>query len=81
LSDFFRPGSEILIGESGQDVSHFLTDMSEEERRGIGEAVRRRVLASHTASCRASELETHLLQLCRPEHRVITGDPQSRETV
>ena len=81
LSDFFRPGTEILIGESAKDVRDFVANISEEERRGIGEAARRRVLASHTASCRARELETHLLGLCRPEHRVITGDPQSRETV
>ena len=59
----------------------FLTDMSEEERRAIGEAARRRVLASHTASCRARELETHLLHLCRAEQKDMTGDPQSRERV
>ncbi len=81
LSEFFRRDSEILIGASGQNVQDFLTNMSEEERRGIGEAARRRVLAGHTASCRARELETHLLQLCRAEQKDMTGDPQSRERV
>ncbi len=81
LSEFFRPGSEILIGASGQNVRDFLTNMSEEERRAVGDAARRRVLVSHTASCRARELETHLVQLSRAQPKVMTGDPQSHERV
>lgn len=81
LSEFFRQGSEILIGESARDIRCVLTDMPEEERRGIGEAARRRVLAGHTASCRAKELDTYLLQLCRPGPGATTGRPRSRETV
>lgn len=68
LSEFFRPRSEILIAENGRDVRALLAEMPEEERRGIGEAARLRVLASHTAACRAKELETHLFGLCRPAH-------------
>ncbi len=77
ISEFFRPRSEVLIAENSRDVRLLLTEMSEEERRGIGEAARRRVLASHTAACRAKELETHLFGLCRPAHNAVAGGSRS----
>jgi spore maturation protein CgeB len=66
LDEFFRPGSEIIIADDGTDVVFAITDIPEEERRTIGEAARRRVLADHTAACRARELEAHLLRIGRP---------------
>jgi spore maturation protein CgeB len=66
LGEFFHAGSEILVAADSQDVVSFLMEMPEEERRVIGQAARRRVLASHTAACRAKELEACLLQICRP---------------
>jgi spore maturation protein CgeB len=57
LSSFFKPHEEILIADSSGDVIEFLNQLSEERRRDIAEAARRRVLRSHTAERRARELE------------------------
>jgi hypothetical protein len=66
-----------LVAEHGRDIASVLTEMPEEERRSIGEAARRRVLAGHTAARRAKELETHLLQLYQP---AANSRPAVRET-
>jgi spore maturation protein CgeB len=55
LRDFFEPGSEILVAESGEDVTAAL-DLSDQDLRRIGQAARERVLAEHTADRRASQL-------------------------
>jgi spore maturation protein CgeB len=57
LDHFFEPGREILIARASEDVTRFLTRMSEAERRAISERARQRVLARHTAAHRAAELE------------------------
>ena len=57
LDELFRPGEEILVADSADDVLEALQDLGESERRALGDAGRRRVLAAHTASHRASELE------------------------
>jgi spore maturation protein CgeB len=80
LGEFFHAGSEILIAVDSQDVVSVLTEMPEEERRGIGAAARRRVLASHTAACRAKELEAHLLQICRPLRSSRSAIPPTTNT-
>jgi spore maturation protein CgeB len=59
LSDFFEPGAEVLAVGDTADVLTAL-DLSDRERRTIGDAARARALACHTASARAAELE-HLL--------------------
>ena len=59
LDAFFVPGSEILIARDSGDVVRYLRDVSDDERRSIAEAARRRVLAEHTAERRAEELEAH----------------------
>jgi spore maturation protein CgeB len=63
LDQFFRIGSEILIAASTEDVVSILTGMPEDERRSIAAAARQRVLLSHSAACRAEELEHLLLAL------------------
>jgi spore maturation protein CgeB len=80
LGEFFHAGSEILVAADSQDVVSFLMEMPEEERRVIGQAARRRVLASHTAACRAKELEACLLQICRPAEFTI-GDATDHEHI
>ena len=60
LGDLFAEGSEILIADSTADVTGWLTELPEGERRAIGAAARRRVLAEHTADRRAAELIDHL---------------------
>jgi spore maturation protein CgeB len=54
LETLFSPGSEILVAG---DVHSILRDTGEDERRRIGERLRRRVLGAHTAAHRAEELE------------------------
>jgi spore maturation protein CgeB len=80
LGEFFHAGSEILIAVDSQHVVSVVVEMREEERRGIGEAARRRVLASHTAACRAKELEAHLLQICRPAGSSRSAIPPTTHT-
>lgn len=63
LDNFFEPGSEILVARSASDVLGYLRELSEEERRAIGERARERVLAGHTASHRAAELEGYLREV------------------
>ena len=51
--------------------------MPEEERRSIGEAARRRVLAGHTAACRASELETSFSSCTSRTFQLAIGRPRN----
>lgn len=60
LDTLFKPGEEILIGDSPETVTEILTFMPEDRRRSIGQAARARVLAAHTAEHRAAELVAHL---------------------
>ncbi len=60
LDSFFLPGREILLARSAEEVVGILKDLPEDERRAIGEAARRRVLAEHTAAHRAEALEGYL---------------------
>ena len=75
LDAFFNPGSEILIVGDSEGVVSAITELPEEQRRGIGEAARRRVLANHTAARRAKELEAHLLRICQPAGNVRSPAP------
>ena len=63
LDSFFRPGREILVASSGQEVVDLLRGLSPDEAHEIGKAARRRVLAAHTAEHRAAELERHVAEL------------------
>jgi spore maturation protein CgeB len=57
LDSFFRPGSEILVVESTDQVEAILREVGEEERRAIGARARQVVLDRHTTAQRAAELE------------------------
>jgi len=61
IDALFRPGEEILLVETAEEVLAALSDLTEPRRRALGAAARRRVLAEHTAEHRAAELEVHLL--------------------
>jgi spore maturation protein CgeB len=70
VSDFWQgietilvPGKEILIARNADDTLEYLRDLSETERRHIGERARARVLNHHTAAHRALELESYALDL------------------
>jgi spore maturation protein CgeB len=63
IETLFEPGREILIARTSADVLGWIRDISEEERRSLGERARVRVLAQHTAAHRAAELEGYAVQL------------------
>jgi spore maturation protein CgeB len=54
LDRFFRPGEEILLGETADDALAAL-DLSDAELRRIADAARARVLAEHSSEHRARE--------------------------
>ena len=57
LDSFFVPGAEILLPTNAEDVVRYLTDLSGEEVRTIGERAQARVLAEHTSAHRAAHFE------------------------
>jgi spore maturation protein CgeB len=59
LTDLFEEGTEILIARSTEDMLFVLKNTSEEKRRAIGEAARKKIMNSHTAAHRALELLTY----------------------
>jgi spore maturation protein CgeB len=67
LETFFEPEREILIARSAEDVLRYLSDISEAERRALGERARQRALTGHTAAHRAAELEAYALELLGKE--------------
>ena len=59
LTDFFEPGSEILVAEKGADVAAAL-EWSDQNLTRLGQAARDRVLSQHTAGHRAVQLVASL---------------------
>jgi len=59
IDSIFEIGKEILISKSAGDTLSYLTNISEEERKAIGDRARQKVLNHHTAAHRASELEMY----------------------
>jgi spore maturation protein CgeB len=57
VETLFRPGYDILVAHEADDVVRILRETPADERRAIGERLRERVLAHHTADRRAEELE------------------------
>lgn len=62
LEWFLEPGSEVLVAASGNDVAAHVSQLTPHRARSIGRAAHRRVLAEHTYSHRAVQLE-HVLDL------------------
>src|SRR5437764_9772108 len=58
IESLFAPDRQIILADTIEDVVGRLT--SKEDPAGIGAAARGRILAAHTASHRASELERHI---------------------
>lgn len=63
LDTLFRPGEEVLLARTTDDVLSYLRDLDEAERQAVGERARQRVLAAHTARHRAAELVRYLEQV------------------
>jgi spore maturation protein CgeB len=63
IESFFKPGLEILIADSPNQMLEYLLDMPEAEREKIGRRAREHVLAEHTAAQRSAQLESYVLEL------------------
>jgi spore maturation protein CgeB len=57
IGDFFTPGREILVAGDGLEVADHLGTIPPGAARRLGEAARRRALAEHTYSRRASQVD------------------------
>jgi spore maturation protein CgeB len=60
LETIFTPDEDILIADTSAQVIECLREISPERARKIGQRGRDRILAQHTASQRARELEAYL---------------------
>ena len=60
LDRFFRPGAEILVARSANDVVELTQTLTPDDARRIGSAARERVLAEHTPTRRAEALEENV---------------------
>jgi spore maturation protein CgeB len=69
LEDLFAPGREIAVARSTAEALRWVMETPESERRAMGEAARKRVLAEHTATHRAQALERFTRELHEREHR------------
>ncbi len=62
LARFLVPGREVLVARSTRESLAMVRRTPERERVAIGRRARARVLAEHTASCRAEQLERDLME-------------------
>jgi spore maturation protein CgeB len=60
LELFFEPGREMLVARDGDEVAAHVSNLHGTDARRIGQAAYRRVLAQHTYSHRAAQLEAVL---------------------
>jgi spore maturation protein CgeB len=63
LETLLEPNKEILISNSAQETVHYLTEITPQARAAMGARARERILAEHTASHRAAELEEYAAKL------------------
>ncbi|ACM21590.1 glycosyltransferase, putative [Geotalea daltonii FRC-32] len=60
IEEFFIPGEEILLASTAEEVLGYLRELSDEDRQAMGQRARKRVLRSHTAGRRATELLNYI---------------------
>lgn len=66
IESIFTLEKEILIARSSKDTLYYLKELTESERKAIGEKAREKVLTFHTAAHRATELEKYYKEaLCQ----------------
>lgn len=63
LDTLFEPEREILIADDTDSVMRWLHDTPPAKARAIGMAARRRILAAHTGTRRAAQLESHVAEV------------------
>ena len=66
LDTFFTPGEQILLANSSDDVIRYMTELGPEDVKRIGSNARQRVIAEHSAECRAVEFEKHVFSIGVP---------------
>jgi spore maturation protein CgeB len=59
LEQFFKPGKEILVAKSADQILEYLVEIPDRELKLMGTQARARVLSAHTAAHRAAELESY----------------------
>jgi spore maturation protein CgeB len=69
IETVLEPDEEILLARSSEDVLAILAETSDERRRAVARAARRRVLAEHTAEHRARTLHELMAELREPVTR------------
>jgi len=60
LDSLFEIDKEVLIASNSEDTLRYLRDCSDAERSALGEAARLRILAEHTPSQRAAQLDGYV---------------------
>jgi spore maturation protein CgeB len=76
IDTILEPDTEILIAHSAADTLRYAREMSEPERRAIGQRARARVLSEHTSAHRAAQLERYATTLL-DRHEVASQMPAS----
>ncbi len=67
IERFLEPGEEVLVAESGEQVTEHLRALDHERAREVGCRARRRVLEEHTYAHRAEQVEAALTALLGPK--------------
>lgn len=78
LDAFFVPDHEILVGRSTEAVLQWMTGLDDKRRAQIAERARRRVLAEHTATRRAEQLEMYFEEAYKRRHGNPGRDSRTR---
>jgi spore maturation protein CgeB len=65
VETFFAPGKEVLVARDAVDIVRFLREVSPDEAKRIGSAMRTRALREHTYALRAAKVDAIL---CASRH-------------
>jgi spore maturation protein CgeB len=60
ISQFLEPDKEVLVAQTGEEVSDLLSSLTRERARELGWKAQARVLAQHTYAHRARQVDTVL---------------------
>ncbi|QZH74246.1 MAG: glycosyltransferase [Erythrobacter sp.] len=71
IEQFLKPGEEVLIARDGKDVAEILAGLSRERAERIGAAALDRVLAKHTYSLRAVEVDAAFNKILEHKHEEV----------
>ncbi len=63
IDEFLRPGHQILVARDGQDVAEYISTLSTDAARSVGEAAYVRVMAEHTYRQRAQLVDLQFREL------------------